>query len=119
MVEHAKLRTIFGQPLASRQAVQWMIADSALELEQCRALLDRALALHDQRRPITTLASMCKLASSEMVGRVADRAMQVHGGAGMVRGGVERIYRETRHYRVGEGASEVHRMIIARSRLEA
>jgi acyl-CoA dehydrogenase len=58
---------------------------------------------------------MCKLAASEMVGRVADRAVQIHGGAGLVRGvPVERFYRDIRHYRVGEGSSEIQRMLIAR-----
>jgi acyl-CoA dehydrogenase len=118
MVDYAKTRKIFGEPLANRQAIQWMVADSALELEQCRALLDKAITLHEGKQSITTLSSMCKLSASEMVGRVTDRAMQVHGGAGVVRGlGLERLYRESRHYRIGEGASEVHRMIIARSLL--
>jgi acyl-CoA dehydrogenase len=61
---------------------------------------------------------MCKLYASEMVGRVADRAVQIHGGMGLVRQfPVERFYRDVRHYRVGEGASEIHRMLIARELL--
>jgi acyl-CoA dehydrogenase len=59
---------------------------------------------------------MCKLFASEMVGRVADRAVQIHGGSGVIRGAiVERMYRDVRHYRIGEGASEIQRMLIARS----
>lgn len=119
-IAHARERRLFGEPLAARQAIQWMLADSAVEIAQCRALLDQALAAHAAGAPITTLSSMCKLSGSEMVGRVTDRAMQIFGGSGVVRGfGVERLYRETRHYRIGEGASEVHRMIIARDLLKA
>jgi acyl-CoA dehydrogenase len=62
---------------------------------------------------------MCKLFASEMVGRVADRAVQIHGGSGVIRGAiVERMYRDVRHYRIGEGASEIQRMLIARSLLK-
>ncbi|MFY9351057.1 MAG: acyl-CoA dehydrogenase family protein [Sphingobium sp.] len=119
MTDYARTRSTFGEPLAARQAVQWMIADSVVEIESCRALFEKALTRMAEGQPVTQLASMCKLAASEMVGRVTDRAMQVHGGAGLIRsGGVERLYRETRHYRVGEGASEVQRMIIARAALK-
>ena len=63
---------------------------------------------------------MCKLYASEMVGRVADRVVQIHGGMGLVRSyPVERFYRDIRHYRVGEGASEIHRMLIAKDVLRA
>jgi alkylation response protein AidB-like acyl-CoA dehydrogenase len=112
---HVKQRQLFGQPLASQQGVRWMIADSAVELESCRALLNEALARTEAGLPITMLASMCKLSASEMVGRVTDRAVQLHGGAGVILGSaVDRLHRQIRHYRIGEGASEVHRMIIAR-----
>jgi acyl-CoA dehydrogenase len=119
-VEHARTRYLFGEPLGNRQAIQWMLADSATELEQCRALVDTAILRMERGERITTLSSMCKLSCSEMVGRVTDRAIQIFGGSGLIRGfGVERLYRETRHFRIGEGASEVHRMIIARSLLGA
>ena len=114
-INHAKLRRTFGAPLADRQAIQWMLADSALELEASRALFEKTLAAMERGEAITHLSSMCKLMASEMVGRVCDRAMQIHGAAGLVRSiGVERLYRQTRHYRIGEGASEIQRMIIAR-----
>ncbi|MBH5323469.1 acyl-CoA dehydrogenase family protein [Aurantiacibacter sediminis] len=117
-VEYAKNRQTFGKPLASRQAIQWMIADSAVELASCRALYEQCIQKVESEGRATTLSSMVKLTASEMVGRVADRAMQIHGASGMVRStGIERIYRETRHYRVGEGTSEVQRMIIARELL--
>jgi acyl-CoA dehydrogenase len=114
-VEHAKQRVTFGKPLAERQAIQWMLADSAMEIEAARALLYDTLRKVVAGQPIGTLASMCKVVCTEMVGRVADRSVQVHGGMGLVRGfSVERFYRDIRHYRVGEGASEIQRMLIAR-----
>jgi acyl-CoA dehydrogenase len=114
-VEHAKQRVTFGKPLSERQAIQWMLADSAMEIEAARALLYDTLRKVVAGQNFGTLASMCKVVCSEMVGRVADRSVQVHGGMGLVRGfSVERFYRDIRHYRVGEGASEIQRMLIAR-----
>jgi acyl-CoA dehydrogenase len=118
-VEFAKTRETFGAKLADRQAIQWMLADSAVEIEAARALLHdtlRRILAGDDIGPET---SMCKLLCSETVGRVADRAVQIHGGAGLVRGDlpVERFYRDVRHYRVGEGSSEIQRMLIARDLL--
>lgn len=114
-VEHAKQRVTFGKPLSERQAIQWMLADSAMEIEAARALLYETLRKVVAGQPIGALASMCKVVCTEMVGRVADRSVQVHGGMGLVRGfSVERFYRDIRHYRVGEGASEIQRMLIAR-----
>jgi acyl-CoA dehydrogenase len=115
----AKQRQTFGQPLSDRQAIQWMLADSAVEIEAARALVYdtlRRVAAGEETGPA---ASMCKLYCSEMVGRVADRAVQIHGGAGLVRGDgpVERFWRDVRHYRIGEGSSEVQRMLIARDLL--
>ena len=118
-VTQAKERQTFGKPLADRQAIQWMIADSATEIALARSfayeVLRRAQAGDDRGSG----ASMCKLYCSEMVGRVADRAVQIHGGAGVIRGfPVERFYRDIRHYRIGEGSSEVQRMLIARELLK-
>jgi acyl-CoA dehydrogenase len=118
-IAHARQRSTFGEPLAGRQAIQWMLADSAMEIELARTYLYQTLRDVAAGRDIGSAASMCKLYCSEMVGRVADRAVQIHGGAGLVRGGipVERFYRDVRHYRVGEGTSEVQRMLIARDLL--
>jgi acyl-CoA dehydrogenase len=117
-VEHAKQRSTFGKPLAERQAIQWMLSDSAMEIEVARAFLYDTLRRVVAGEAIGTHASMCKVFCSEMVGRVADRSVQVHGGMGLVRGfPVERFYRDIRHYRVGEGASEIQRMLIARDLL--
>ena len=113
--EHAKQRVTFGKPLAERQAIQWMLADSAVELAAARALTYETLRQYDAGKPVGTRPSMCKLYASEMVGRVADRAVQIFGGQGLIRGfPVERMYRDVRHYRIGEGASEILRMIIAK-----
>jgi acyl-CoA dehydrogenase len=117
-VEHAKQRSTFGQKLAERQAIQWMLADGKAEIEVSRAFLYDTLRRAAAGEELGTLPAICKLQCSEMVGRVADRAVQIHGGAGLMRGiPVERFYRDIRHYRVGEGTSEVLRMLIARDLL--
>jgi len=118
-VDYARERRSFGQPLADRQAIQWMLADSATEIAHARALVYEALRQAMAGKDPSAAASMCKLFASEMVGRVSDRAVQIHGGAGLIRGAVvERMYRDVRHYRIGEGASEIQRMLIARSLLK-
>jgi acyl-CoA dehydrogenase len=117
--QFAKERVTFGQPLAERQAIQWMLADSIAELEVARAYAYETLRRVQAGENTGTAASICKLMCSEMVGRVADRAVQIHGGMGLVRGyPVERFYRDVRHYRVGEGSSEIQRMLIARDLLK-
>ena len=115
---YAKERSTFGAPLAERQAIQWMLADSAVELSMARAYTYETLRRVEAKEDVGTAPSMCKLYCSEMVGRVADRAVQIHGGMGLVRGyPVERFYRDVRHYRIGEGSSEIQRMLIARELL--
>ncbi len=119
MTEHAKARVTFGEPLANRQAIQWMLADSAVDLATARTLAYETLRQIEAGRNVGSAPSMCKLYCSEMVGRVTDRAIQVFGGQGLIRGfPVERFYRDVRHYRIGEGTSEVHRMVIARELLK-
>jgi acyl-CoA dehydrogenase len=118
-VAHAKVRSTFGQPLADRQAIQWMLADSATELALARSLAYETLRRIDAGQDPGPAPSMVKLYCSEMAGRVADRTVQIFGGAGLIRGvPVERFYRDVRHYRVGEGSSEVQRMLIARDLLK-
>jgi acyl-CoA dehydrogenase len=118
-VEHVKLRHTFGHPLSERQAIQWMLADSATELSLARALAYETLRRIDDGQDVGTAPSMVKLFCSEMAGRVADRVVQIFGGAGLIRGvPVERFYRDVRHYRIGEGSSEVQRMLIARDLLK-
>jgi acyl-CoA dehydrogenase len=115
-VQHAKDRKTFGKPLASRQAIQWMLADSATELACARALTYGTLQELEDGKDVGVRPNMAKLHASEMVGRIADRAVQIHGGMGIVKGyPIERFYRDIRHYRVGDGTSEMQRMVIARS----
>ncbi|MGQ0509104.1 MAG: acyl-CoA dehydrogenase family protein [Betaproteobacteria bacterium] len=116
---YARERVTFGQPLSERQAIQWMLADSVVELETARAYTYETLRRVQAGEDVGPAASICKLTCSEMVGRVADRAVQIHGGMGLVRGyPIERFYRDVRHYRVGEGSSEIQRMLIARDLLK-
>jgi len=119
-VEHAKQRHTFGAPLADRQAIQWMIADSATELAAARALVQQTLASDLEGKSARASASMCKLLCSETAGHVADRTVQIHGATGVVSGfPVERFYRDLRLFRVGEGSSEMQRLVISRSLLSA
>jgi acyl-CoA dehydrogenase len=119
MTEHAAQRVQFGKPIGKNQAIQWMLADSATELAAARALVREAAWRKDQGEPATHLCSMAKLFCTEMAGRVADRAVQVHGGMGYMRGNLaERYFRDLRVYRLYEGTSEIQRLVIARHLLE-
>jgi acyl-CoA dehydrogenase len=119
MTAHAKERVTFGKPLAERQAIQWMLADTAVDIATARSLAYETLRQIEAGRPVGSAPSMCKLYCSEMVGRVTDRAVQIFGGQGLIRGfPIERFYRDVRHYRIGEGSSEVHRMVISRELLK-
>ena len=104
--------------LADKQAIQWMIADSEVELRAARMLVYDAASKVDAGLPGKVDASICKLYGTEAAGRVVDRAMQMFGGMGMAKEmPLERWYRELRVKRIGEGPSEVHRMVIARDKL--
>ena len=104
--------------LAEKQAIQWMIADSEVELRAARSLVYSAAHQVDQGETAKIEASICKLVGTETAGRVVDRAMQMFGGMGMAQEmPLERWYRELRVKRIGEGPSEVHRMVIARHKL--
>jgi acyl-CoA dehydrogenase len=112
---HARGRVQFGKPLAEQPAVQAMLADSAVEIALLRPALYQAGWRRDQGERVTHEASMLKLFASEALGRVADRAVQIHGGMGFMRDCmVEHMYREARMMRIIEGTSEIQRMIIAR-----
>jgi hypothetical protein len=114
-IAYAKSRHQFDQPIASFQAVQWLLADSAVEVDAARLLVQRAAFLKDTGQEVTTAASMAKLYASEMAVRVANRAVQVHGGYGYVKEyPVERAYRDARIATIGEGTSEIQRLVIAR-----
>jgi len=114
-VRYAKERQTFGKPIARRQAIQWMLADAATEIHAARLMVYHAAWLKEQGMPFTQQGAMAKLFASEMGERVARNAIQIHGGYGYSREyPVERMYRDVRLMTVGEGTSEVQRMVIAR-----
>jgi alkylation response protein AidB-like acyl-CoA dehydrogenase len=114
-VAYAKDRKQFGKPIADYQAIQWMLADSKMELDAAALLTYRAAWLVDQGRPHTTEASMAKLFASEAATRACNRALQVHGGYGYTREfNVERHLRDAKLCEIGEGTSEVQRTVIAK-----
>jgi butyryl-CoA dehydrogenase len=118
--KYAKERVQFGQPIAEFQAIQWMIADMATELEAARLLVLRAAWLKDQGRRFTKEAAMAKLFASEAAVRACYKAIQIHGGYGYTKDyPVERFYRDARLTTIGEGTSEIQRLVIARSILES
>lgn len=115
-VKYAKERQAFGVPIAQHQAIQWMIADAATEIEAARLMVYRAAWLKETGQPYTTAASMAKLFATEVCERVCFNAIQVHGGYGYsAEFPVERIYRDQRLMTIGEGTSEIQRLVIARS----
>ena len=114
-VRYAKERQTFGVPLAEHQAIQWMLADATTEIQSARLMVYYAAWLKSQGRPFSAEASMAKLSATEMAERVSRNAIQVFGGYGYSRDyPVERIYRDARLMTIGEGTSEVQRMVIAR-----
>jgi butyryl-CoA dehydrogenase len=114
-VRHVKTREQFGAPLAKLQAIQWMIADSATELEAAELLMLRAAKLKDLgTRRYTKEAAMAKLFASEAAFRACDKALQMHGGYGFIKEyDVERHYRDVRICRLYEGTSEIQRLVVA------
>ncbi|HLG49502.1 MAG TPA: acyl-CoA dehydrogenase family protein [Reyranella sp.] len=114
-IEWAKMRQTFGEKLANRQAVQWMLVDNEIDIRTAKHFTLEAAEKARRGLPFRIEASIAKLTASEGGGRVVDRAMQIHGGMGMTKDlPLERWYREMRIRRVGEGPSEVQRMVIAR-----
>ena len=113
--DYALQRSQFGAAIASYQAIQWMLADSATELDAARLLVLRAAWLKEQGKPFTSEASMAKLMASERAHAACDRAVQVLGGYGYVRDfPVERFLRDVRVTRIFEGTSEIQRIILSR-----
>ncbi len=119
-ISYAKSRRQFGKSIGSFQAIQWMIADTAAEIEAAHWLTLCAADRKDQGLPFTKEASMAKLVASETANRAAYRAVQIHGGYGYMREyKVERLYRDARVTAIYEGTSEVQRIVIARAVMEA
>ncbi|HEV2366212.1 MAG TPA: acyl-CoA dehydrogenase family protein [Caulobacteraceae bacterium] len=118
-VAYAQERQQFGQPIAAFRLVQAMIADSKTEAMAARALTLETARKRDAGANVTLEAAAAKLFASEMVGRVADRAVQIFGGAGYVADhGIERLYRDVRIFRIYEGSSQIQQLVVARETLK-
>jgi alkylation response protein AidB-like acyl-CoA dehydrogenase len=114
-VEHSRHRVTFGEPLASRQAIQWMLVDNEIDIRTSRWLCLAAADKAVREQPYRFEAAMAKVYGTEAAGRVVDRSIQIHGGYGVTKDlPLERWYRELRIRRIGEGPSEVQRIIMAR-----
>jgi acyl-CoA dehydrogenase len=119
MIRFAKNRRQFGKPIAEYQLIQAMIADSHTDYLAAKALLEQTAATYDRDGAARTEASVVKYFATEAVGRVADRAVQVHGGAGyMTEYAAERFYRDVRLMRIYEGTSQIQQLLIARQLLK-
>jgi acyl-CoA dehydrogenase len=119
-LEYAMQRQQFGKPIADFQLVQAMLADSKAEIYAARSMVIDAARRRDEGEDISTEASCCKLFASEMCGRVADRAVQIHGGAGYIADyAVERFYRDVRLFRIYEGTTQIQQLLIARNMIRA
>ena len=115
-VAHVQRREAFGQKLAELQAIQWMIADMATQIDAARLLVMRVATLRDEGMPIVKEASMAKLYASRVAVESADKSVQMHGGAGyLAPTDAERYYRDAKVTEIYEGTSEIQRLVIARS----
>jgi acyl-CoA dehydrogenase len=115
-LHYAMERQQFGKPIGEFQLVQAMLADSKAEIYAARSMVLDAARRRDNKEDVSTEASCCKLFASEMCGRVADRAVQIHGGAGYVSEyAIERFYRDVRLFRIYEGTSQIQQLVIARN----
>ena len=114
-VKYTGIRRTFGKPLHEHQAIQFKLADMQVQIEAARLLVHKAAWLKDQGLPYAKAAAIAKLHASEMACRVADEAVQIHGGYGFIKDyPVEKFYRDVKLCTIGEGTSEVQRMVIAR-----
>ncbi|ELX09311.1 putative acyl-coA dehydrogenase YngJ [Janthinobacterium sp. HH01] len=119
-LRYAMERQQFGQPIAEFQLIQAMLADSKAEIYAARSMVLDAARRRDNHEDISTEASCCKLFASEMCGRVADRSVQIHGGAGYMSDyAAERFYRDVRLFRIYEGTSQIQQLVIARNMIKA
>ncbi|MEC5406466.1 acyl-CoA dehydrogenase family protein [Paraburkholderia sp. MPAMCS5] len=115
-LRYAMERQQFGKPIGEFQLLQAMLADSKAEIYAARSMVLDAARRRDNKQDVSTEASCCKLFASEMCGRVADRAVQIHGGAGYVSEySIERFYRDVRLFRIYEGTTQIQQLVIARN----
>jgi acyl-CoA dehydrogenase len=118
-IAYTQQRRTWGEPVASRQGIQWLFAQAAMDIHAARLMTYHCATRWDAGQDVRMEASMAKLAASEMVSRVVDMAMQVHGGMGYAKDlPLERIYRKMRLQRIVEGASEIHRNVIGKLLVE-
>jgi len=118
-LKYAVERKQFGQPIASFQLIQGMLADSKAEIYAAKSMVLDASRLRDEGKDVVTESSCAKMFATEMCGRVADRAVQIHGGAGYIADyGIERFYRDVRLYRLYEGTTQIQQVIIARNMIK-
>jgi acyl-CoA dehydrogenase len=116
---YSRERTQFGQPIGDFQLIQAMLADSRADLYAAECMLRDAAKRYDAGERVTLEASCCKMFASEMVGRIADRAVQIHGGAGYINQTVvERFYRDVRIFRICEGTTQIQQTLIAKGMLK-
>jgi len=119
-LHYALERKQFGQPIAEFQLIQAMLADSKAEIYAAKSMVLDAARKRDKNDDVSTEASCCKLFASEMCGRVADRSVQIHGGAGYISEyAAERFYRDVRLFRIYEGTSQIQQIVIARNMIKA
>jgi acyl-CoA dehydrogenase len=115
-LQYAIDRKQFGEPIANHQLIQALLADSRTEAYAARCMVENTARMKDEGRNVSEEAACTKMFASEMVGRVADRAVQIHGGAGYMREyAVERFYRDVRLFRIYEGTTQIQQIVIARS----
>ncbi len=118
-LQYARQRRQFGRPIAEFEGIQWKLADMATEIEAARLLTDQACRRMDRGLPVTKEASMAKLFAGEAAVRITEQALQIHGGYGFLKDfPVEKFYRDVKLCTIGEGTSEIQRLIIARHLLE-
>jgi acyl-CoA dehydrogenase len=118
-LQYAVDRVQFGKPIAQHQMVQVMLADSKAEAYAAKCMVMDTARMRDDGKPTATEAACCKLFATEMVGRVADKAVQIHGGAGYISEyAVSRLYRDVRLFRLYEGTTQIQQMIIARNMIK-
>lgn len=118
-LNYSKQRQQFGKPISEFQAIQWKLADMATEINAARCLTHRAAWMYDQKKKTTLESSMAKLFASEVAVRVANEAVQIYGGYGFIKDyPAEKYYRDAKLCTIGEGTSEIQRMVIARELLK-